>query len=604
MLSLASPRADVEPFRIILHVLPAILLAVQGPEPIELSVDLGKVSQNVIAVQETIPSAPGRRAFYFPKFIPGEHRASGPINGMVDLHFYADARKAQEIPWQRDPVDLFKLWADVPKGASKVYVSFKSLTEPSDATTPNLARIKWNRLLLYPEAKTTDAIPIRAAVVGDWPMASALQRDRPVSVTELIDSPAIVGRYAKSYDLGEIRGAKVAMDVMAEEDGYQILPDASLAKAKELVRQAGLLFGGRHFRQYRFLVTLSDAGAGAGLEHHESSEDGSGLKAASEDSFGWGELLAHEFAHSWNGKYRRPAGLATPDFHTPMDGEGLWVYEGLTQYLGYVLATRSGFVTPDEWRDNWASVARSYEIQGGRSWRPVVDTARSVGLVRGVSGVWAKERRGTDYYAESALVWLEADCLIRLSTKGQRSLDDFLRLFHGGTTDAPVVKPYTTVDVVKALNEVLPYDWAAFLRDRIDRVHPGTPEEALEHAGYRLKFSDAVSRGSRRPSYLAMLGMTVGKDGAVTELSPDGAAFVAGIGPGAKIKSLDGKPFDLDALTARVSKPGKGSLSLVIERTGKERTLDVAFEGGPYVPHLEPIPGRPDLLRDIARPLP
>ena len=523
---------------------------------------------------------------------------------MVDLHFYAGRT---EIRWQRDPVELFKFWVDVPKGADWIQAKFTSLSEPNETATPNIARVKWNRLLLYPEGKTTDKDVISVDAVCDATIATVLTGDRnmfrPVSVTELIDSPAVVGRYARHYELGEIAGAKVGMSVMAEEVGYQNLPEISLAKARELVRQAGLLFGGRHFRKYDFLVTLSDAGAGAGLEHHESSEDGSGLKAAS-DLFGWGGLLAHEFAHSWNGKYRRPAGLATPNFHQPMDGEGLWVYEGLTQYLGYVLETRSGFATPEQWRDTWASVARGYQLQGGRSWRPVVDTARSVGLVRGVAGVWAQERRGTDYYRESALVWLEADCLIRQGSKGAKSLDDFLRLFHGGVTDAPIVKPYRTADVVKALNAVYPYDWASFLRDRIDQVHPETPANSLEAAGFRLVMNDTPSAaGGARPSYLPMLGMALGPDGTITELALDGPAVAAGIAPGSKVTAVDGAPFALPGIVLKLSQPGAGKISLEIERAGKRGSLQVSYVGGPFVPHLEPIPGKADFLDAIARPI-
>lgn len=585
--------------------LPTVLLAFQSSKPIRLNVDLRSAFQGIIRVSETIPTKSGKRAFYFPKFIPGEHRASGPINGMVDLHFFSGS---SEIRWQRDPVELFKFWVDVPKNAEAIRAEFAYLSDTNETATPNVARIKWNRLLLYPEGKTTDALTIQVIVARNTGLATALTSVsrgayEPVSVTELIDSPGILGRYLKYYELDEISGAKVGMCVMAEEQGYEQLPEVSLAKVKELVRQAGLLFGGRHFRKYDFLVTLSDAGAGAGLEHHESSEDGSGLKAAS-DLFGWGGLLAHEFAHSWNGKYRRPAGLTTPNFHQPMDGEGLWVYEGLTQYLGYVLEMRSGFATTEQWRDNWASVARSYQLQGGRSWRPVVDTARSVGLVRGVAGVWGQERRGTDYYRESSLVWLEADCLIRRGSKGTKSLDDFLRLFHGGVTDAPVVKPYRTADVIKALNTVYPYDWAAFLRDRIDRVHPDTPANSLEAAGFRLVLTDAPSTvGAARPAFLPMLGVTVGVDGVISELALNGSAVIAGIAPGSKVTAMDGAAFGLPALVAKLSQPGSAKIVLEVERAGKRKSLEISYAGGPFVPHLEPISGQPSLLDSIARPL-
>ena len=584
--------------------IPVFLPLLQGA-PLLLDVDATAVDRGVLRVVETLPARPGKRGFLFPKYIPGEHRASGPINGMLALHFYANG---EEIAWNRDPVELFRFVVDVPQGATTVQARFAIVSEPSsgrdssgssDNTTPNLARLKWNRVLLYPDGMPTDRIPVlpKVTLPKGWGMASALAPGA-VSVTELVDSPAILGRYYRAYDLGRIAGAPVGMDVMAEEDGYQNVPEAALAKVREMVRQQGLLFGGRHFRKYRFLVTLSDAGAGAGLEHHESSEDGTGLKGAVNDT--WGELLAHEMTHSWNGKYRRPAGLATPDFHTPMDGSGLWVYEGLTQYLGYVQAARSGMDTLDEWRDTWAGLVRNYTTQPGRAWRPVVDTARSVGLVRGVGGPWSGERRGTDYYTEGALVWLEADCIIREGTGGRKSLDDFVRRFYGGVSDSPEVRPYETEDVVASLETVYPYDWAAFLQDRIDRVHLSTPTEALERAGFRLAYSDAVSRGRRGSTNLPMLGMTLSANGAVGGLTLDGPALAAGIGPGMSLTKLDGEAFRLTDLAEKVSKPGKGTVTF---ETSRGTTVTVPYEGGPFTPRLEAIPGKPNLLDAIAKPL-
>ncbi len=591
--------------------LPAFVLAFQAlpaqvlpaAQPILLNVDATAIDRNVVRVSETFPTASGKRAFYFPKFIPGEHRASGPINGLVSLHFFAGGK---EIDWDRDPVELFRFVVDVPKGASSVEARFTVVSEPSDNATPNLARIKWNRVLLYPDAGTTDRILVLPKITppAGWRVASALTTltdGKPVSVTELIDSPVIVGHYAQSYELGSIDGASVGMDVMAEQDGYQIVPDAALAKARELVRQEGAAYRGRHFRRYRFLVTLSGAGAGAGLEHHESSEDGSGLAAAQNDAAGWGELLAHEFNHSWNGKFRRPAGLATPDFHKPMDGSGLWVYEGLTQYMGYVFAARSGFSSPEVWQGTWANLARGFEAQPGRAWRPVVDTARSVGLVRGLRSAWSGEVRGTDYYTEGALVWLEADCIIREGTKGAKSLDDFLRRFFGGTTDAPVVKPYTTEEVVRELNTVYPYDWAGFLHERIDRVHLSTPSEALEKAGFRLVPGAAPVGRNPRAGTLPMLGLIVGRDGTVSSVWVEGPAFRAGLGTGMTITKLDGKEFSYDELLTKVTTPNPGTLQLTV--TGG-RSFSVPYVGAPIGARLEAIPGKTDWLNAIAKPLP
>ena len=599
------------------------MLALQGSS-IRLDVDATQIDRGVTRVVETIPASGGKRGFYFPKFIPGEHRPSGPINYLLDLHFFAGGK---EIEWNRDPAELFRFMVDVPKGASSIEARFAmtsefrqppvpgqppaargagGIAEGMDNATPNLARVKWNRLLLYPEGRPTDAIPIEPHLTPPpgWSVASSLEPGA-VSVTELVDSPAIMGRYYKSYEVGTIMGAKVSLEVMAEEDGPQVIPEKSLAGVRELVRQQGLLFGGRHFRKYRFLVTLSGLGAGEGLEHHESSEDGTGLQSGQAGS--WGGLFAHEMTHSWNGKYRRPEGLATPDFHRPMNGTDLWVYEGLTQYLGYVQAARAGLSTPAGFRNAFAGSAQGFKTQPGRSWRSVADTGRSVGLLRNSGGAWGGERRGTDYYTEGALVWLEADCIVREGTKGAKSLNDFVRIFFGGTTDRPSVKPYARDEVVRDLNAVFPYDWKGFLRERIDLVHLSTPDEALERAGFRLVPGRAEDGGGARGgrggfggTSLPMLGLAVGRDGAVSSVTLDGPALKAGLRPGLVIAKVEGQPFDAAALAEIVSKPGAGTVSL---ETSRGEKIAVAFVGGPLGSHLEPIPGRTDYLDAIMKPL-
>ena len=600
--------------------IPAFVLAPQGPL-IRLDVDATGIDRGVTRVVETLPTKPGKRGFYFPKFIPGEHRPSGPVNYHLDLHFFSNGKP---IEWNRDPAELFRFVVDVPNGASTIEARFAmasefrpptppgapptargagGIAEGMDNATPNLARVKWNRLLLYPEGRPTDAIMVEPRLTPPlgWSVASALAPGA-VSVTELVDSPAIVGRYYRSYGVGSIAGAPVTLEVMAEEDGPQNVPESSLAGVRELVRQQGLLFGGRHFRKYRFLVTLSGAGASAGLEHHESSEDGTGLQAGQSGS--WGGLLAHEMTHSWNGKYRRPEGLATPDFHKPMDGTDLWVYEGLTQYLGYVQAARAGYTTPAGFQGAFAGLAQGFKDQPGRSWRPVADTGRSVGLLRNSGGAWGGERRGTDYYTEGALVWLEADCIVREGSKGAKSLDDFVRAFFGGTTDKPIVRPYGREDVVRGLGAVYPYDWASFLRERIDRVHLNTPDEALERAGFRLvpgrAEGGAGPRGGLAGTSLPMLGLTVGRDGTVSAVTLNGPALKAGLRAGLVISKVNGQPFDATALAALVAAPGPGTLTF---ETSRGATVAVPFVGGPLGSHLEPIPGRTDYLSAIAKPL-
>ncbi len=464
-----------------------------------LNVDATDAARNIVHSKLTIPVKPGPLTLIYPKWIPGEHSPTGPINDLVGLKLSAGGKT---IAWRRDDVEMFAFHCDIPPGATLLDVTLDDASQPETTASARLARIKWSRVLLYPQGVSSDALTVKASlrVPPSWQFASALPiasenknefQFKEVSLTQLVDSPAIIGVNFRKLSLTSA-GTMHEADVMADTtEALEIKPE-TLTGLRALVQEAYALFGARHYRSYKFLVTLSDHGGSEGLEHHESSEDGVGEKAFSDELelLDFAELMGHEYAHSWNGKYRRPAGLATPDFEQPMHAELLWVYEGLTQYLGKVLPTRSGLWTAEDFREAMAAVAAELENQSGREWRPLEDTAVAVQFTYSSPQAWRNYRRRVDYYDEGSLIWLEADVLIRTRSNGKLSLDDFCRRFHGGQDTAPAVKSYTFDDVVNALNEVTPYDWRGFLNARINAVNPHAPIGGITNGGWKVVYTD------------------------------------------------------------------------------------------------------------------
>src|SRR6185369_5410986 len=477
-------------------------------QAIKLSVDATQAAHNILHTKFTIPVRPGPLTLFYPKWIPGEHSPTGPINDLVGLKLSA---RGKPIAWRRDAVEMFAFHCEVPQGADELEVSFDDVSQPESTASAKLARIKWNRLILYPREMNSDAIQVRASLLlpAGWKFASALpvlsdNKDgfqfKEVSLTELVDSPAIIGENFRRFALTST-GIMHEIDAVADTPAALEMKPETLTGLKNLVQEAYALFGARHYRNYRFLVTFSDHGGGEGLEHHESSEDGVGEKALSDELelIDFADLMGHEYAHSWNGKYRRPAGLTTPDFEQPMKGELLWVYEGLTEYLGRVLPARSGLWSADDFHEAMAAVAAEFEMQSGRQWRPLVDTAVAVQFTYPSPRAWMNYRRRVDYYDEGSLVWLDADVLIRQRSNGKLSLNDFCRRFHGGSDTPPLVKTYTFDDVVNTLNDVMPYDWRSFLTERIYQVAPHAPLAGITGGGWKLVYTD-------KPNTLVRLG--------------------------------------------------------------------------------------------------
>ena len=584
-----------------------------------LSVDATEAARNLIHSRLTIPVKPGPLTLFYPKWIPGEHSPTGPINDLMGLKLSAGGKP---IAWRRDDVEMFAFHCDIPPGVNVLDVAFDDVSQPETTASAKFARIKWNRLLVYVQGMSSDSITVKTSLKlpARWHFASALplvsERNdelqfKEVSLTQLVDSPAIIGANFRKLPLSS-SGTMHELDIMADTTTALELKPETLTGLKAMVQEAYALFGARHYRSYQFLVTLSDHGGSEGLEHHESSEDGVGERAFTEELelLDFAELMGHEYAHSWNGKYRRPAGLATPDFEQPMKGELLWVYEGLTQYLGKVLPARSGLWSADDFREAMAAVAAEMDNQSGRQWRPLVDTAIAVQWGYPSPRAWMNYRRRVDYYDEGSLIWLDADVLIRMRSNGKLSLDDFCRRFHGGQDTAPAVKPYTFDDIVNTLNEVMPYDWRSFLNERVNAVNPHAPVGGITNGGWKIVYTDKpnteiriADHGRKSVDVSYSLGMLLKEDGNVMDVNPNLAAFKAGIAPGMKIVSINGRGWSTDVLHEAIasSKTSTTPIEFVVENGSFQETYKVNYHGGERYPHLERDGTKPDVLGEVIK---
>ena len=588
---------------------------------INLSVDATDAAKNVMRVKETMPAPAGEFMLFYPKWIPGEHAPTGPLNDLVNLYITADGKP---VEWRRDDVEMFAFHCTVPEGAKQLEIRFDYVSQPATIASAYLARIKWNRLVLYPRGARSDDVQVTSSLKlpKDWDFATALPVTRQkadvvdfknVSLTTFIDSPALIGRYFKKIPLGSENGVSHEIDIAADSERALEIKPETIEGWKNLVKEANSMFGARHYDSYRFLLTLSDVGGSEGLEHHESSEDGVGEKSLSDPFLliDLGDLLGHEYAHSWNGKYRRPSGLATSDFEQPMKSELLWVYEGLTQYLGKVLPARSKLWTEDVFRESIASMSAEMANQSGRRWRALVDTARAVQFTYDSPRAWRNQRRRVDYYDEGALIWMEADVLIRQKSNRQRSLNDFMRKFHGGQNSSPMVRPYDLDEIVKTLNEVEPYDWRKFFYDRVYAINRNAPLGGVTGGGWNLVYTDTpnVYLQGVEKTYSVIdatysIGVIVDESGTISDVNPDLSAARAGLAPGMKITKVAGEEFSLDALHKAIAATKNNSpLELTAENAGVGAAYKLEYNGGEKYPHLARDASKADFLSDIIKPV-
>jgi predicted metalloprotease with PDZ domain len=492
------------------------------------------------------------------------------------------------------------------------------------SATSELAIISWNQVILYPRGKASDDVQVTAQLrlPADWKFGTALPVARttgstvefkPASLTTLVDSPVLAGRHFRRVDLSP--GARPAhyLDIAADSDEALNAPRDLLDKYRKLVKEAQALFGATHYREYHFLLALSDQIAHFGLEHHESSDDQTRENYLIDPTslMVGATLLPHEYVHSWNGKYRRPQGLATPDYEQPMKGDLLWVYEGLTEYLGWVLAARSGLISAELSREFLAMDAATLDNRAGREWRSLEDTAVAAQLLYDARTDWESSRRGVDFYDEGLLIWLEADTIIRNQTQGRKSLDDFCRVFHGGPSGPPQVRPYTLDSVSEALNGVAPYDWKSFFETRIKRT--GTdraPLGGIEAGGYHLAYSERMSEAQRASEQIRLgineafsIGLKLNPDGLVVDVFPEMPAAKTGIGPGMKITAVNDRRYSNEVLREEIRNAKNGGVLDLLAANGKSfSTYKVNYRGGEKYSVLERN-GQPALLDEILKPL-
>ncbi len=599
------------------------------PGPIKLSVDATEVSRRILHAKLILPVQPGPLTLYYPKWMPADHSPDGPIWNLAGLKFVAGNR---EIPWHQDSVDMYAFNLEVPTGASSIEASLDFLISapgPSiDFSASGAAKLfilMWNQVALYPKGwPTADLIfEPTLSLPSNWKFATSLPVSSqsgskisfsPVPFDLLVDSPVQSGEFIRVFPLNAGGSPPQELDVMSDDAWALDVPSDLIEHYKRLVAEASALYQSHHFRDYHFLLTLSDNVMGLGQEHHESSDDRVKQHTLVDPNARLVEsgLFPHEFSHSWNGQYRRPEGLATPDFQQPMKGDLLWVYEGLTEYLGTVLTARSGLLTAAQSRDRIALTASTLDHRAGRHWRSLQNTANAAQILYFTVPEWSSYRRGVDFYPEAILIWLDVDTTIRKLTGGQKSMDDFCHVFHGGPDQKPIIKTYTFDDLVSTLNKIAPNDWASFFRTRLDSTDSGAPMGGITGGGWTLVYNDdaneilsASDEVSESADFTSSIGLQVKRDGSVVDAIPGMPAFEAGLSPYLKITGVNGNKFSIDALKRAVSdsKVNSAVIEVQTDNAGTLQSHKIQYHGGNRFPHLARVENTPDYLDKILEPL-
>jgi predicted metalloprotease with PDZ domain len=592
--------------------------AAMAGEAIQLTVDATKTQQKLLHAHELIPVKAGPLTLYYPKWIPGEHGPNGPIASLTGLKFEADGKT---IPWKRDLLDVFTFHLDIPAGVNHLDARYDFIEPVGGSATEKLMVLEWNDVILYPAGTPAQQLTYEAKLLmpDGWKFGTSLPIEnqsgnqvsfKQISLDMLVDSPIIAGEYYRVIDLTPA-GEPIHHEINLAADSEAAL-NMSPENQKEmidLVAESGKLFGTRHYRDYHFLLALSDHVMHFGLEHHESNDSRLPERALLVPTSGMslGGLLAHEFVHSWNGKFRRPADLTVPYYEEPMETDLLWGYEGLTDYLGPMLAARSGLWTAEQYHEQMASIAAMLGPgRPGRTWRPLLDTAAGEPGMSGRGG-WMDWRRGTDYYDEGDLLWLEVATIIHRESHGQKSIDDFCLAFHGGPNNGAEVKTYTFDQLVSALNAVAPFDWATFFHTRLDSTAAEAPVGGIENGGWKVEINSQPSRSTGRRGSAGdvySIGLQVGADGTVGDAIVGSPAFEAGISSGMKIIGVNGRVYNHDLLedAIKAAKDSSQPIALLVVVDEYIRTCTINYHGGAQFPHLVRLNDKPDYLDELIKP--
>ncbi len=592
--------------------------------PATLVVDASHAADGILRVHERIPAAAGSFTLVYPKWIPGEHEPSGPLSNLAALRISANGAP---LDWRRDPIDMYAFHVNVPTSTQELDVDFDVLMNaPEDVTaTHSLAILQWNRVLLYQDGIDSHRYFVRSSIVlpSGWDFATALResgRDgnridfalTPLNM--LVDSPLDMGRYVKKWNLWQGGAAFVQLDAFADYPQDLDIGSELLHAYQRMPAEAFAMYGSRHFADYRALLTLSESVGVQGIEHHQSSDNraGDNFLTDPDQSLSNGDLIPHEFSHSWNGKYRRPADLTTPNFQVPQLTDLLWVYEGMNQYLGDVLSFRCGIREPKMYPEYLATVYASMDYETGRATTPLIDLTTGAPHYYEARGDYAAIRRNAnDFYTEGELVWLDVDTIVRGRSHGARSLDTFLHRFTEPAVTGPIVVTYTRAQVESLLNEVEPYDWHDFFERYVYHPSPHPPNDELARAGWRLvytskpnEFITAEQADDHGITGWYAYGADLNAEGRVRDVRENSAAWRAGLAPGMHILAVDGQQFSAEVLAyaLRRAQHSNAPISLITTQNGWYQTLSLDYHAGIRYPHLERVAGTPDMLAEIVAP--
>jgi predicted metalloprotease with PDZ domain len=592
----------------------------RAAEPIALTVDASQVAtQNVLFAHERLPVQPGSLKLYYPEWIPGEHMPAGPIGNFTGLVIKAGNAA---IPWHRDPLDLYAFELTVPSGVDHLEIDMTYLGatygryETNRLASADMGTIIWDQTLLYPSTGTIQNTHFKPQLIlpgSNWSFATALtgaQRTGntvsfdDVTLEHMVDSPLDMGTNFRRWQVWHEGDASAYLNVFGDTAADVNASDDVVAHYGKLVREMIAMYGSRHWRNYNFLLTVSDVIPGEGIEHHESSDDGgvanylTDPKALDQGA----DLLSHEFNHSWDGKYRMPVGLYRSNLQDPYDDSLLWVYEGMTQYYGNVMSWRDGLRDAKTYPDHIAAVYASYDYEPGRTWRPLLDTAVSGPFLYTAAPGYGAERRRVDFYSEGELMWLKVDSIIRQQTNGRDSLDTFARAFFGQETSGPIVKTYERQDVIDGLNAIVPYDWAGFFDTWVDKIAVHPPD-GFTAEGWKLVYNDQPSHWVPKSNWWYSLGFSAPR-GNVIDVRFGSPAWKAGLGVNTTIVAVNGRNYSDELLFDAVRDAQKSGepIKLLVEHTDAYREISIDYHDGPRYPHLERIPGTPDLLDDVIKP--
>ena len=593
-------------------------------DPATLVLDASRAADGILEVSERIPASAGSFTIVYPKWIPGEHGPTGPLNDLAALRISAGGAL---LDWHRDPNDLYAFHVDVPAGAGSIEADFYVLMNaPGDVmSSHSLAIVNWNRALLYQEGIDSHQYFVKPSIVlpPGWDFATALrgatQSGNRVDfaltpLNTLVDSPLDLGRYVQKWNLWQEGSAFVQLDAFADHPQDLDIPASLLRAYQRVPDEAFALYGSRHFADYHALLTLSDAIGFEGIEHHQSSDNRASddFLTDPDESLAGGDLITHEFSHSWNGKYRRPADLTTPNFQVPQLTDLLWVYEGMNQYLGDLLSFRAGIREPKQYPEYLATLYSEMDTETGRATTPLIDLTTGAPyyfLARGDYG--AIRRNAGDFYTEGELVWLDVDTIIRERSHGARSLDTFLHRYTEPPLTGPIVKTYTRAEIEALLDQVEPYDWQALFEKYVYRTSVHPPSDELARAGWRFVYSEkpnAFITANEADDHGITGWYSYGADltakGVVRDVRDGSASWRAGLAPGMHILAVNNQEFSSDVLEYALKKARHSSapISLITSQTGWFQTLSLDYHDGIRYPHLERIEGTPDMLAAIMAP--